>query len=83
MNELLHLTDTNVNALTRDHKTALDIAEGLPLSEESSNIKDCLNRYGAVRANILMMNVTSVTFGQRKSTGQQSPSNDKLGNIYS
>ncbi|GFY84623.1 ankyrin repeat family protein [Actinidia rufa] len=53
VNELLHLPDTNVNALTRDHKTALDIAEGLPLSEESSNIKDCLNRYGAVRANEL------------------------------
>ncbi|PSR93065.1 Ankyrin repeat-containing protein [Actinidia chinensis var. chinensis] len=53
VNELLHLPDTNVNALTRDHKTALDIAEGLPLSEESSNIKDCLNRYGAVRANDL------------------------------
>ncbi|XP_057486568.1 ankyrin repeat-containing protein ITN1-like [Actinidia eriantha] len=53
VNELLHLPDTNVNALTRDHKTALDIAEGLPLSEESSNIKDFLNRYGAVRANEL------------------------------
>ncbi|CAL5406511.1 unnamed protein product [Camellia sinensis] len=44
---------TNVNALTRDHKTALDIAEGLPLSEESSEIKDCLARYGAVKANEL------------------------------
>ncbi|XP_022133565.1 ankyrin repeat-containing protein ITN1 [Momordica charantia] len=51
--ELLLLPDTNVNALTRDHKTALDIAEDLPLSEESSEIKDCLSRYGAVRANEL------------------------------
>ncbi|KAH7855998.1 hypothetical protein Vadar_031492 [Vaccinium darrowii] len=53
VNELLRLPDTNVNALNRDHKTALDIAEGLPLSEDSENIKDCLNRYGAVRANEL------------------------------
>ncbi|XP_020238164.1 ankyrin repeat-containing protein ITN1 isoform X1 [Cajanus cajan] len=51
--ELLHLPDTNVNALTRDHKTALDIAENLPLSEEASDIKDCLSRYGALRANEL------------------------------
>ncbi|KAL3536349.1 hypothetical protein ACH5RR_004810 [Cinchona calisaya] len=51
--ELLMLRDTNVNALTRDHKTALDIAEGLPLSEESAEIKDCLARFGAVRANEL------------------------------
>ncbi|XP_022993091.1 ankyrin repeat-containing protein ITN1-like [Cucurbita maxima] len=51
--ELLLLPDTNVNALTRDHKTAFDIAEELPLSEESSEIKDCLSRYGAVRANEL------------------------------
>lgn len=47
------LRDTNVNALTRDHKTALDIAEGLPLSEESSEIRDCLARSGGVRANEL------------------------------
>ncbi|KAL2509376.1 Ankyrin repeat family protein [Forsythia ovata] len=53
VNELLLLRDTNVNALTRDHKTALDIAESLPLSEETSEIKDCLTRYGAVRANEL------------------------------
>lgn len=55
VNELLRLPDTsaNVNALTRDHKTALDIAEGLPLSEESSEIKCCLMRCGAVRANEL------------------------------
>ncbi|XP_027069764.1 ankyrin repeat-containing protein ITN1 [Coffea arabica] len=51
--ELLMLRDTNVNALTRDHKTALDIAEGLPLSEESAEIRDCLTRFGAVRANEL------------------------------
>lgn len=53
MNELLLLRDTNVNALTRDHKTALDIAEGLAFSEETAEIKDCLSRYGAVRANDL------------------------------
>ncbi|KDP35569.1 hypothetical protein JCGZ_09007 [Jatropha curcas] len=51
--ELLLLPDTNVNALTRDHKTALDIAEGLPFSEEISEIKDCLTHYGAVKANEL------------------------------
>ncbi|XP_031396352.1 ankyrin repeat-containing protein ITN1-like [Punica granatum] len=51
--ELLHLPDTNVNALTRDHKTALDIAEGLPLSEETAEISDCLTRCGAIRANEL------------------------------
>ncbi|KAJ4971152.1 hypothetical protein NE237_004251 [Protea cynaroides] len=53
VNQLLLLPDTNVNALTRDHKTAFDIAEGLPLSEESAEIKECLARYGAVRANEL------------------------------
>ncbi|KAL6987522.1 Ankyrin repeat-containing protein itn1 [Sarracenia purpurea var. burkii] len=53
VNELLLLRDTNVNALTRDHKTALDIAEGLSLSEETAELKDCLIRYGAVRANEL------------------------------
>ncbi|KAK2633792.1 hypothetical protein Ddye_028584 [Dipteronia dyeriana] len=53
VSELLSLPDTNVNALTRDHKTALDIAEGLPLSEEASEIKECLSRRGAVRANEL------------------------------
>ena len=50
---LLLLPDTHVNALTRDHKTAFDIAEGLPLSEESAEIKECLSRCGAVRANDL------------------------------
>ncbi|KAL6581170.1 Ankyrin repeat-containing protein itn1 [Orobanche minor] len=53
VNELLRLPDSNVNALNRDHKTALDIAEDLPLSEESSEIKECLCHYGAVRANEL------------------------------
>ncbi|CAA6654866.1 unnamed protein product [Spirodela intermedia] len=53
VNEMLLLPDTNVNALTREHKTALDIAEGLPLSEESAEIKECLSRYGALRANEL------------------------------
>ncbi|RWV96252.1 hypothetical protein GW17_00041056 [Ensete ventricosum] len=46
-------TNTNVNALTRDHKTAFDIVEGLPLSEESADIKECLSRCGACRANEL------------------------------
>ncbi|THU51705.1 hypothetical protein C4D60_Mb06t33870 [Musa balbisiana] len=50
---LVLLPDINVNALTRDHKTAFDIAEGLPLSEESSDIKDSLSRCGACRANEL------------------------------
>ncbi|KAI4384009.1 hypothetical protein MLD38_009783 [Melastoma candidum] len=53
VNELLGLPDINVNALTRDHKTALDIAEELPLSEESSEIKEYLMRCGAVKANEL------------------------------
>ncbi|KAK3151245.1 hypothetical protein QOZ80_3AG0243490 [Eleusine coracana subsp. coracana] len=53
VNELLSLPDMNVNALTRDRKTAFDIAEGLPLSEESQEIKECLSRAGAVRANDL------------------------------
>ncbi|MBA0662880.1 hypothetical protein Goklo_006948 [Gossypium klotzschianum] len=53
VHELLSLPDTNVNALTRDHKTALDLAEGLPLSAESTEIKSCLSRCGALRANEL------------------------------
>ncbi|GAB4854870.1 Ankyrin repeat-containing protein itn1 [Ancistrocladus abbreviatus] len=53
INELLLLPDINVNALTRGHKTALDIAEELPLSEESSEIKDFLIHNGALRANEL------------------------------
>lgn len=50
---LLMLPDTHVNALTREHKTALDIAELLPLSEESTEIRECLAQYGALRANEL------------------------------
>ncbi|ERN12167.1 hypothetical protein AMTRI_Chr08g164200 [Amborella trichopoda] len=53
VNELLLLPDTNVNALNRAHKTAFDIAEELPLSEEASEIKECLSRYCALRANEL------------------------------
>nr|XP_043613865.1 ankyrin repeat-containing protein ITN1-like isoform X2 [Erigeron canadensis] len=53
VNELVLLRDTNVNALTRDHKTALDIVSGLPFSEETSEIIDILARYGAVKANDL------------------------------
>ncbi|KAJ3669165.1 hypothetical protein LUZ60_011115 [Juncus effusus] len=50
VNVLLILPDTHVNALTRDHKTAYDIAESFPLSEETSEIKELLSRYGALRA---------------------------------
>lgn len=53
VNELLRLPDANVNALNRDHKTSLDIAEDLSHSEEASEIKDCLIRYGAIKANEL------------------------------
>ncbi|KAF5191642.1 Ankyrin repeat-containing protein itn1 [Thalictrum thalictroides] len=53
VNVLLCLPDTNVNALNRDHKTALDIAEDLPLSEESAEIRECLVNYGAVKAHEL------------------------------
>ncbi|KAJ1426179.1 PGG domain [Sesbania bispinosa] len=53
VNELLILPDTNVNALTRDHKTVLDIAEALVPSEEILEIKGSLIRYGAVKANEL------------------------------
>lgn len=53
VNELLLLPDANVNALTRDRKTSLDIAEGLPPSEEILEIRDCLIRNGAVKANDL------------------------------
>nr|ACN33858.1 unknown [Zea mays] len=47
---LLRLPDTHVNALTRDHKTAFDIAEGLPVCEESCEIKDILSQHGALRS---------------------------------
>ncbi|KAK9123607.1 hypothetical protein Sjap_013209 [Stephania japonica] len=53
VNKLLSLPDVNVNALTRDHKTALDIAEELPPSDELWEIKKCLTQYGAVKANEL------------------------------
>ncbi|XVE61807.1 hypothetical protein DITRI_Ditri06bG0068800 [Diplodiscus trichospermus] len=53
VNELLRLPDTSVNALTRDHKTAYDLAAELPLSEEIVEIKENLSHYGAVRANEL------------------------------
>ncbi|CAK8543786.1 unnamed protein product [Lathyrus sativus] len=53
VSELLLLPDTNVNALTRENKTALDFAEALPISEEILEIKDSLIRYGAVKANDL------------------------------
>ncbi|VFQ61377.1 unnamed protein product [Cuscuta campestris] len=50
VNELLLIRDTNVNALTRDNKTSLDIAEGLSFCEEIGEIKECLTRFGAIRA---------------------------------
>uniref|UniRef100_A0ACD5YAS1 Uncharacterized protein n=1 Tax=Avena sativa TaxID=4498 RepID=A0ACD5YAS1_AVESA len=45
---LLQLPDVNVNALTREHITAYDIAEGMPLSERSTEIKIILSQHGAV-----------------------------------
>ncbi|KAK7400198.1 hypothetical protein VNO78_11398 [Psophocarpus tetragonolobus] len=53
VNELLLLPDTNVNALTREHKTALDIAQSLAPSEEILDIKSSLFRCGALNANNL------------------------------
>ncbi|XP_074555758.1 ankyrin repeat-containing protein ITN1-like [Curcuma longa] len=53
VNLLLLLPDTNVNALTRNHKTAFDIAEGLPLSEDAAEIRECLSRCGACKADEL------------------------------
>ncbi|WVZ68265.1 hypothetical protein U9M48_017224 [Paspalum notatum var. saurae] len=47
---LLRLPDTHVNALNRDHKTAYDIAEGLPVCEDSCEIKDILSQHGALRS---------------------------------
>ncbi|KAL8152655.1 hypothetical protein V2J09_010415 [Rumex salicifolius] len=49
--ELLSVPETNVNALTSDNKTALDIVDGLPFSEEASDIKVTLIECGAVKAN--------------------------------
>ncbi|XP_031371763.1 ankyrin repeat-containing protein ITN1-like [Punica granatum] len=51
---LLLYPETNVNAVNREQKTALDIAEGLPFSEESMKIKAHLSRNGAVRGNDLL-----------------------------
>eukprot|EP00252_Welwitschia_mirabilis_P018022 TRINITY_DN40183_c0_g1_i1.p1 TRINITY_DN40183_c0_g1~~TRINITY_DN40183_c0_g1_i1.p1 ORF type:complete len:575 (+),score=92.54 TRINITY_DN40183_c0_g1_i1:177-1901(+) len=48
--ELLLLRDINVNALNRSHKTALDLAEELPCSEEASAIKESLINADAVQA---------------------------------
>ncbi|GJZ67829.1 hypothetical protein Tco_0631069 [Tanacetum coccineum] len=63
VNVLLSLLDTNVNALTRDHKVALDIAEGLSLSEESTDIRRaCRILRGAVRTNKLNQQETIVVF---------------------
>ncbi|KAJ6745913.1 ANKYRIN REPEAT-CONTAINING PROTEIN ITN1 [Salix koriyanagi] len=53
MNTLLRLPETNVNALTRDRKTALDIAEALIFTEETSEIRECLAHYGGVKASEL------------------------------
>lgn len=53
VNELLCLPDTNVNALTMGNKTALDIAEALPPGEDSTEIKECLCRHGALRSHEL------------------------------
>lgn len=53
VDELLSLPDSNVNALNRNHKTALDIAVELPLSPESVDVRACLDKYGALRANEL------------------------------
>lgn len=53
VNTLLRLPDTNVNALTRDRKTALDIAEALHFTEETSEIRECLAHYGGVKASEL------------------------------
>lgn len=53
VNELLQLQDINVNALNSQHKTPLDIAEDLPHSEESTEIKATLIHYNALRANEL------------------------------
>ncbi|KAI7753591.1 hypothetical protein M8C21_021425 [Ambrosia artemisiifolia] len=53
VNELLCLPDMNVNALNRDHKTALDVAEELSSSEKSTEIRAALVCHGAFRANEL------------------------------
>lgn len=53
INELLRLPNTNVNALTRDQKTALDIVDGMPFSEESLEIKNCLTKCDGLRSHEL------------------------------
>lgn len=50
VNLLLLLPDTNVNALTREHKTAFDIVDELTFSDESAAIRAILSRHGALRA---------------------------------
>ncbi|KAL6142051.1 hypothetical protein ACLB2K_060334 [Fragaria x ananassa] len=50
VNELLAHPRTDVNALTREQKTSLDIAEALPFSEESTAIKESLTQAGGLRA---------------------------------
>ncbi|XP_076960447.1 ankyrin repeat-containing protein ITN1-like [Bidens hawaiensis] len=69
VNELLRLDGTNVNALTRDLKTALDIAEGLSPSDESIELRSLLVRCGGVRAkepnqprDELMNNLTQIKY---------------------
>jgi hypothetical protein len=47
---LLLLPDTHVNTLNRDHKTDDDIAQGLPVCEESCEIKGILSQHGALRS---------------------------------
>lgn len=49
VNELIQHPETDVNVLTRDRRTVMDIVEGLPLSEETEEIMDCLASYGGVR----------------------------------
>ncbi|KAL8159808.1 hypothetical protein V2J09_001345 [Rumex salicifolius] len=50
---LLTVRDINVNPVTSQQKTPLDIVVDQNLSEETSEIKEALLQYGAVRANEL------------------------------
>lgn len=52
--ELLLYPETNVNAVNKEQKTALDIVEELPYSKELVKIKAHLCRNGAVRGNDLL-----------------------------
>ncbi|XP_019192697.1 PREDICTED: ankyrin repeat-containing protein ITN1-like [Ipomoea nil] len=88
VNELLQLRDTNVNAMTRDNKTALDIAEGLPLSEEIAEIKESLARIGAIRGNELKQprdelreTVTEIKKGVRTQLEQARETNQNMNGI--